>query len=128
MRLLLDTHIFLWWDSDPSKLSKMSLEAIEDKSNSLFLSIISIWEIQVKKDIGKLSLRVPLIEMLEEQEKTNEIKLLPLETKHIFGLEGLTQHHKDPFDRVIIAQAKVENLTVITNDIVSSNYGVKLLS
>ena len=128
MRLLLDTHIFLWWDSDPSKLSKMSLEVIEDKSNSLFLSIISIWEIQVKKDIGKLSLRVPLIEMLEEQEKTNEIKLLPLETKHIFGLEGLTQHHKDPFDRVIIAQAKVENLTVITNDIVSSNYGVKLLS
>lgn len=128
MKLILDTHIFLWWDSEPGKLSKTALDAIEDKSNSLFVSIISIWEIQIKKDIGKLTLRLSLEEMLKEQEKTNQIRVLGLETKHIFALEELAQHHKDPFDRAIIAQAKVEDLTVISNDSVFSSYDVKLLS
>lgn len=127
MKLLLDTHIFLWWDSEPSKLSKTALSAMEDKTNSLFLSVISIWEMQIKKDIGKLTLRVPLVEMLKAQEEINQIKLLPLKTKHIFALEGLLQHHKDPFDRIIIAQAKVENLTIVTNDPIFVNYEVKLL-
>lgn len=128
MKLLLDTHIFLWWDSEPTKLSNNVLTALTDPRNSLFLSVVSAWEMQIKKDIGKLSLRIALADMLIEQETKNQIKVLPIEAKHIFGLETMPQHHKDPFDRLIIAQAIVEDLTVISNDGIFSSYGIKLLS
>lgn len=128
MKLLLDTHIFLWWDSEPTKLSNNVLTALTDPRNSLFLSVVSVWEMQIKKDIGKLSLRIGLADMLIEQETKNQIKILPIEAKHIFGLETMPQHHKDPFDRLIIAQAIVEDLTVISNDGIFSSYGIKLLS
>jgi len=128
MKLLLDTHIFLWWDSEPTKLSNNVLTALTDPRNSLFLSVVSVWEMQIKKDIGKLSLRIALADMLIEQETKNQIKVLPIEAKHIFGLETMPQHHKDPFDRLIIAQAIVEDLTVISNDGIFSSYGIKLLS
>jgi len=128
MKLLLDTHIFLWWDSEPTKLSNNVLTALTDPINSLFLSVVSVWEMQIKKDIGKLSLRIGLADMLIEQETKNQIKILPIEAKHIFGLETMPQHHKDPFDRLIIAQAIVEDLTVISNDGIFSSYGIKLLS
>lgn len=128
MKLLLDTHIFLWWDSEPTKLSNNVLTALTDPRNSLFLSVVSVWEMQIKKDIGKLSLRIALADMLIEQETKNQIKVLPIEAKHIFGLETMPQHHKDPFDRLIIAQAIVEDLTMISNDGIFSSYGIKLLS
>jgi PIN domain nuclease of toxin-antitoxin system len=128
MRLLLDTHIFLWWDSDPTKLSSNVISALTDPVNTLFVSVVSIWEMQIKKDIGKLSLRIALADMLIEQETKNQIKVLPIEAKHIFGLETMPQHHKDPFDRLIIAQAIVEDLTVISNDGIFSSYEIKLLS
>lgn len=128
MKLLLDTHIFLWWDSEPSKLSNNVLTALTDPRNSLFLSVASVWEIQIKKDLGKLSLRIALADMLIEQEAKNQIKVLPIEAKHIFGLETIGQHHKDPFDRLIIAQSIVEDLTVISNDGVFSSYSVKLFT
>ena len=128
MNLLLDTHVFIWWDSDPDKLSQAVLEAIKDKSNTLFLSVISVLEMQIKKDIGKLTLRIPLANMLLEQEKKNQIKLLSLESRHILALEGLPLHHKDPFDRVIIAQANIEDLTLISYDSIFANYSVRLFS
>ena len=128
MKLLLDTHIFLWWDSEPTKLSNNVLTALTDPRNSLFLSVVSVWEMQIKKDIGKLSIRIALADMLIEQETKNQIKVLPIEAKHIFGLETMPQHHKDPFDRLIIAQAIVEDLTMISNDGIFSSYGIKLLS
>ncbi len=128
MKLLLDTHIFLWWDSEPTKLSDKVMKILTDKTNTLFVSVVSVWEMQIKKDLGKLVLRTSLATILIEQESKNQISVLPIEAKHIFGLETMPQHHKDPFDRLIIAQANVEDLTVISNDAIFSQYKVKLLA
>lgn len=97
-----------------------------DVSNDLFLSMASIWEMQIKIQLGKLKFILPLADVIKEQQKANNIKLLPIEFHHILGLEKLPLHHKDPFDRLLIAQAQVEDLVVISNDSWFTNYDIKL--
>jgi PIN domain nuclease of toxin-antitoxin system len=123
---LLDTHSFIWSDSEPEKLSKIVKKVIEDGNNSLFLSVITIWEMQIKVQIGKMTLRKPIEELIKEQEENN-IVLLPVNLPHVLKVGELPLHHRDPFDRLLIAQAMVEGFTLLSKDENFSAYPVPVL-
>ena len=127
MKLLLDTHIFLWWADDPEKLSQAALSALQDEANELLLSVASVWEMQIKIQLGKLKLSLPLKDLIKNQRETNELNLLSVELKHVLALDALPFHHKDPFDRLLIAQSLEEDLTLVSVDSQFSAYSVKLL-
>ena len=128
MKLLLDTHIFIWWADQPEKLSQAALSALEDEANELILSVVSVWEMQIKFQLGKLKLSVPLKELVKNQQETNDLQISPLELKHVLALNPLPLHHKDPFDRLLIAQSIEEDLILVTSDSQFSAYSVKLLN
>jgi PIN domain nuclease of toxin-antitoxin system len=86
MKLLLDTHTFLWLDSSPEKLSQTALAACEDPTNQLYLSVVSAWEIQIKRQINRLQLGVPLDQMIRGQQSANNLKILPVELQHIYSI------------------------------------------
>jgi PIN domain nuclease of toxin-antitoxin system len=127
MNLLLDTHIFIWWADEPEKLSSVALSALEDETNDLILSVVSAWEIQIKIQLGKLKLSQPLKGLVESQQETNDLQLLHIELPHVLALDSLPLHHKDPFDRLLIAQSIVEGVTLVTADDKFSAYPAKLL-
>ena len=126
MKLLLDTHTFIWWDSSPQKLSPKALAFCQNPENTLLLSMASIWEIQIKLQLGKLSLNLPLPELIESQQQTNNIELLPINLIHVLTLDSLPKHHKDPFDRLLISQAIVESAVLVSGDSILANYPVKI--
>ena len=128
MRILIDTHIFIWWNDEPERLSKRALELCEDPSNTLVLSIASAWEMQIKYQLGKLALSAPLRTIIESQMRDNGIEILPVTLPHVFALENLPPIHKDPFDRLLIAQSIAENIPVLSVDSVFKNYPISLLS
>ncbi len=125
--LLFDTHSFIWWADEPTKLSRTAVVALEDENNHLFLSDASIWEMQIKVQLGKMKLKLPLEDLIESQQRDNEVEILPITTEHILALDGLPFHHKDPFDRLLIAQSIVENFTIVTVDSEFPAYPAKLL-
>ena len=127
MRLLLDTHIFIWWANQPELLSPTVLSALKDEANELLLSVASIWEMQIKIQLRKLKLSLPLRELIETQQETNSLTVSPVTLGHVLALDSLPFHHKDPFDRLLIAQSIDEDLTLVTVDSKSSAYAVKLL-
>ena len=127
MKLLLDTHIFIWWADDPEKLSHTALSALEDEANELILSVASVWEMQIKIQLGKLKLSLPLKELIKNQQETNDLTVSPVILTHVLALDTLPFHHKDPFDRLLIAQSLEEDLTLVTADSKFSAYSVKLL-
>jgi PIN domain nuclease of toxin-antitoxin system len=127
MNLLIDSHEFIWWADSPQKLSSQTLSALLDKSNNIFLSSASVWEMQIKVQINKLSFRRGLKITIEMHRQQNALQILPINLFHIYELENLPFHHKDPFDRLLIAQAKVENYTIVTDDSNFSAYPVKIL-
>ena len=127
MKLLLDTHIFIWSDEEPERIPQSQLSALEDEANELVLSVASVWEMQIKMQIGKLKLRMSLQEIIDEYRSVNDLQLIPIEYKHILALNQLPLHHKDPFDRLIIAQAIAEDFTLVSADPKFSAYAVKLL-
>ncbi len=127
MKLLLDTHIFIWWADQPEKLSHAALSALQDEANELLLSVASVWEMQIKIQLGKLKLSLPLKELIKNQQETNELNLLPVELKHVLALDALPFHHKDPFDRLLMAQSLEEDLTLVSVDSQFTAYPVKLL-
>jgi PIN domain nuclease of toxin-antitoxin system len=127
MKLLLDTHTFIWWADEPEKLSVHALQALEDEGNHLFLSLVSVWEIQIKAQLDKMKLSLPLKELVESQEQTNELEVLPITRAHIFALDSLPLYHKDPFDRLLIAQSIVEDATIVSADPKLSAYPATLL-
>lgn len=96
MKLLLDTHTFIWWDSEPAKLSSKALALCQDRANTVLLSVASIWEIQIKLQLGKLKLNLSLVEVIESQQQANNIEVLPITLGHVLALDGLPAHHKDP--------------------------------
>lgn len=112
MKLLLDTHVFLWWLEDPTKLSEKARGAIEEGGNTVFVSAAVIWEIVIKKQLGKLSVPDDFIKHMEAQ------NFLPLviSHEHALAVASLPNIHSDPFDRIQIAQAIVEGLTLVTRD------------
>ena len=127
MNLLLDSHTFIWMHNEPNKLSTKAAMEIVVLSNTLFLSIASIWEIQIKIQIGKFNFKDSLANIIAEQQKKNGLQILPVNLSHVLELENLPFHHKDPFDRLLIAQAKVENMTLVSSDPSFSAYSVNLL-
>jgi len=126
MKLLLDTHSFIWWANEPEKLSERVLTACEDKKNDLILSVVSVWEMQIKIQLGKLQLRHPLKELVSKQQETNNLQILPITLEHVPALEDLPNHHRDPFDRLLIAQSRKEKLRLVSKDDVFPRYSVKL--
>jgi PIN domain nuclease of toxin-antitoxin system len=127
MKLLLDTHTFLWWDNEPDKLSERALALCRDRSNVLLLSVASVWEMQIKHQAGKLDLSLPLAAMVAGQMETNQIQVLPITIEHVLALEALPNHHKDPFDRLLVAQAVAEEVMLVTRDPLFSRYPVTVV-
>jgi PIN domain nuclease of toxin-antitoxin system len=123
MNLLLDTHILLWHLADDTKLSKQTSGLIENEANNKFLSIVSLWGIELKRNIGKLSITQPIESLLPP-----EIVILPLQIEHIGHLKQLPFHHRDPFDRIIISQAIVEGFSLLTDDGVFKHYDVSIFA
>lgn len=127
MDLLLDTCAFIWWDSSSGSLSAAATAAMHDSANRLHLSLASLWEMQLKHQKGKLVLRKPLAEIVEDQCSQNGLLLLAIEPADIFGLGQLPTHHADPFDRLILSQAKQRGFSVVTDDREFAKYGVPVV-
>jgi len=126
MKLLLDTHTFIWWDSEPTKLSAQALALCQNRENTLLLSVASVWEMQIKLQLSKLKLSVPLKEIIESQQRTNNLEVLSVTLPHVLGLESLPAYHKDPFDRLLIAQAIAEGAVLVTGDPMFAKYPVQV--
>lgn len=124
MKLLLDTHTFIWFAENDSKLSNEIKNNIEDPENLIFISIASIWEMGIKVQLEKLSLKNPLENVVEKIEESGYI-ILPILPEYVIRLLQLPFHHRDPFDRMIIAQALYEDITVITKDKAFDDYKIK---
>jgi PIN domain nuclease of toxin-antitoxin system len=124
MKYLLDSHTFIWLDNDPGKLSPKVAALFSDRTNQLLLSIASVWEMQIKLQIGKLTLPAPLANIITEQQTANGIQLLPIDLSHVLELASLADHHKDPFDRLLIAQARIEQATLVTDYSQIAKYAV----
>lgn len=127
MKVLLDTHAFIWWDSDPTRLSSHVLALCQNRDNTLMLSIASIWEMQIKLQLGKLTMTMPLAELIESQQQTNNLDILPITLAHVLALQNLPLHHKDPFDRLLISQASIEEAVLISGDAEFAKYKVQLM-
>jgi PIN domain nuclease of toxin-antitoxin system len=127
MKLLLDTHTFIWLDTAPEKLSPTALAACEAPDNELYFSVVSAWEIQIKAQLGRLTLDVPLKDMVEVQQTDNGLQILPVELRHVYALDTLPQVHNDPFDRLLIAQARAEQAHLVTADSQIKLYPVDIL-
>ncbi|MCL1998915.1 MAG: type II toxin-antitoxin system VapC family toxin [Turicibacter sp.] len=115
MKYLLDTHVALWYLEQSPRLSKNIEQTIDDAENDIFVCAISLWEVAIKVNLGKLDLRLTLAELFELVEIRN-FRIIPIEYKHMLTLLNLPYHHKDPFDRLIIATALAEQLTIISAD------------
>ncbi len=127
MNLLIDTNIFIWLQIKINKISAQRMQILKSPNNTLFLSLASVWEMQLKIQNGKFSFPKSLPEIIKEQQLINDLQILPIVAEHIYELEKLPFHHKDPFDRLLIAQATVENHTIVTDDSNFSAYSVKLI-
>ena len=127
MRYLIDTNIFLRLINGDVHLPKEWLDAFGDGSNEIFVSIISLWEIVIKDSIGKLPLRFPFAEIIGHALTHTNLNILPISVEHLTTLRYLPLHHRDPFDRLIIAQAISEGLTVATSDATFAKYDVSVL-
>jgi PIN domain nuclease of toxin-antitoxin system len=127
MKLLLDTHTFLWLNDNSEQLSQTVKDLCDSGAHEFYLSMATPWEMQIKSQLGKLSLAMPIEELVSKNRLENNINLLPIDLSHISYLEQLPQHHKDPFDRIIIAQAIVEGMTIVTVDHAFADYSVQIV-
>ena len=124
MNLLLDTHVFLWAVDNNPNLSPAAREAIVDGHNIVYVSAATAWEISIKRAIGKL--KIPESDYLEEL-RLHRFMPLSITTEHALAVENLPAHHKDPFDRMLIAQAQEEKLTLVTRDQRIKKYDVRII-
>lgn len=125
MKLLLDTHSFLWFIEDDARLSRTAKTIIEDGDNEVLLSVGSLWEMAIKVSLGKLKFSQPFATFVPAQLATNTISLLPITVDHPAQVVTLPFHHRDPFDRLLIAQALTEDIPIVGADAVFDGYGVK---
>ena len=123
MRLLIDTHVFLWWDRQLLRVPKYLRAAIEDPRNDVFVSVASVWEIAIKRTTGRLAFAAPIVETVDRL----GFQLLPITGAHAEHAGGLARHHADPFDRMLVAQASVDGLVLGTQDPLMRPYGVAIL-
>ena len=123
MNLLLDTHILLWWLSDPEKLTPEVRSLIRDGNNTVYVSSVVAWEIAIKKSLGKLKAPDNLGEIIREENFTP----LNITVSHALNITSLENHHADPFDRMLVSQAQIESLTIVTRDANISKYPVTMI-
>jgi len=126
MKILLDTHAFLWWVVDDPRLSDTARTIIADGNNDLFFSAASGWEIGIKTGLGRLELPSNLNEYIVDQLEKNAMIVLPIQLSHALHVTQLPDHHKDPFDRMLIAQSQLENLSLLTRDPMIAKYNVNI--
>lgn len=126
MRMLLDTHVLIWYLEGNPELSRTHRDLIVNADNAIYVSMASLWEVAVKISIGKLTIAKPLTDIFK-QLSVQSINILGIQPGHVLQVAALPFHHRDPFDRMIIAQSYVEFLPIITHDKTFADYGVKLL-
>jgi PIN domain nuclease of toxin-antitoxin system len=127
MIVLLDTHAFLWWAADDPNLSPLARSIIKDKGNQLYLSAASGWEIAIKSSTGKLALPDPPAVYVQSRMAANRVVELPVSMTHALQVHALPYHHKDPFDRLLVAQSQVESMPILTADPLIAQYAVTVL-
>ena len=127
MKLLLDTHAFLWWITDDPQLPPKARELIGERHNTLFWSAASSWEISIKYALGRLPLPEPPEQFLPVELEKNRIDSLSVIDAHAFQAGRLPRHHADPFDRMLVAQAQIESLVILSNDRKLIHYDVEIL-
>ena len=127
MNVLLDTHAFLWAITGDERLSETARETFLNSANRLFFSAVSMWEICIKISLGKLSLKRGWLKKIQNELMINAVQWLPIEMSHCAELTKLPFHHRDPFDRMLIAQAMVEDLQVLSRDVRLSDYDIERL-
>lgn len=128
MRLLLDTHVFLWYITADPRLSVVFRLAVQDQGNEVYLSAASVWEAVIKRGLGKLPLPAPPAEYLPRQRDAHGIAPLPIDETAMTHLASLPTLHRDPFDRILVAQALQHGMTIVTADAEVAAYPVPLLS
>ncbi len=124
MKVLIDTHAFLWLLDGDTRLSRRCRQVFLDRANELHLSVASLWEIAVKLSLGKLALAADWHGTLLREMRANAVHWLPIEPKHCLGVVHLPFHHRDPFDRMLVAQAVAEDMTLLTADPQLRGYAV----
>lgn len=125
MNFLLDTHTFLWFIGDNSELSQRAKSTIENREHEIFLSTASIWEMAIKVSLGKLVLPTPFPDFILSQISLNDFRSIDISVAHLGIVASLPFHHRDPFDRLLIAQAHVENQTIISRDTMFDLYSIR---
>ena len=125
MRVLVDTHVFLWWVEGDRVLPAKARAALANQENECLISLVSAWELAIKAGLGKLKLALPVKRFVVENVAANGFRVLDIQIAHVGRVETLARHHGDPFDRLLIAQALEEHLPVVTADPIFSKYGVK---
>lgn len=127
MKLLIDTHCWLWWLAEPERLNAAASQAIASRQNEILLSAASSWEISIKYALGKLRLPQPPLQYVPSRLAAQGMSALPVHHIHALHVATLPSHHRDPFDRLLLAQAQVEELTLLTADSAMMDYDVKVL-
>jgi PIN domain nuclease of toxin-antitoxin system len=127
MKLLLDTNVFIWLNDAQHRVREQVMTVIANPDNDLFFSLTSIWEMQIKIQLGKLELSDALPDILKTQQVENNLQVLTIDLNHIWSLANLPYHHRDPFDRLLVAQAQTEGMTLVSADGIFEMYDVDLL-
>lgn len=127
MRVLLDTHVFLWWITDDERLSPRARQVMVEGRNTLVLSAASGWEMAIKAQLGRLSVAGDFASFLSEQLALNGIDTLPVTMAHALHVYELPAHHRDPFDRLLVAQALLEGIPIVTADPEIARYPVEVI-
>ncbi|AKG23854.1 type II toxin-antitoxin system VapC family toxin [Calothrix sp. 336/3] len=127
MKLLLDTQSWLWWFAQPERLSEEAITNIADETNELWFSVASVWEIGIKVAIGKLPLPEPPGRYISSRMGQLGVRSLEITATHALQAAALPLHHRDPFDRMLIAQAQIEGMTLVSADSMFSHYEVSIL-
>jgi PIN domain nuclease of toxin-antitoxin system len=127
VKYLFDTHTFIWLDSEPAKLSATVAAILQNRQHNLLLSVASAWEMQIKLQLGKLNLQLPLATIIASQRQTNQRDLLPVRLGHVLALDQLPAVHKDLFDRLLAAQSIVEQATLLSADTIFASYPINTL-
>jgi PIN domain nuclease of toxin-antitoxin system len=127
MNVLLDTHVLIWWMENNRRLGKRAKAAIQNHETTVWISSVSVWEINTKVVFGRLDVRPTLVDEIEEEMESSGFRRLPIDFDHAFALRFLPLHHRDPFDRMLVAQAQCEGLILITADEQVAAYDVPTL-
>jgi PIN domain nuclease of toxin-antitoxin system len=127
LRLLVDTHVFLWFASDLPKLQSATRELLEDGGNDVFVSVVSAWEIAIKQSVGKLDLPEPAETWVPKVLKATGLEVLAVDLRSVLRTRALPWHHRDPFDRLLVAQALEHRLTLCSKDTRLVDYAVPMV-